>query len=197
MVIQLHNNGEIINMKIMEKLGQWWNNSENDTNEWNELLNKVEVETKAYKRIKKIIDTLINISPDVKEIKMIDRKHNECMSGNYCHLYIEFSLQTQLGTRYLIVENSGISYYDKKPTMEYSFGEIYVSVYGDKLYEISLGENGNINIYPQLNSTAPMTEEEIYNSIVEIENILKSYNYITVSEQHEQNINKFIERMGT
>ena len=42
-----------------------------------------------------------------------------------------------------------------------------------------------------------MTEEQIYNSIVEIENILKKYNYLTNSEQHEANLNKFIERMGS
>ena len=150
---------------------------------------KEKYESPAYKRLYKLITTLRDLSPTVKEIKIIKSAGSE----------YAFSIETSMGTRYIVSEPWCIKFGEEIPVAKELTNHTmcyYTSYLTMKyLYSISIcSENKIIDVKPTLNCDAPMTEEDIYNSITEIENILQKYDYKSKRQEHQDNLKKFIGR---
>lgn len=162
---------------------------------WNKLTGKVleevveeakavEYESPAYKRIQKIIRYLKDISSEVQEIQPY-----KTIYKSYQMDEIVYKFNTALGLRYLVFNDGNLGLCDTF-TWEYFQGSTFAS-YG-YLYNIVLNRTEKtINVYPTLDCKAPMTEAQIYDSILEIEGIIDKYNWKTKSDEHKANLEKF------
>lgn len=139
---------------------------------------------KAYSRIRKLINTLLDYNPAITEIKSAWFK-NYFDFGNCTQL----SILTKLGERYLEVRENSIEFIES-----YEYKREHSWYLTKKLYKVVIQPNKTINIIPTLTIDAPMNEKQIFDSILEIEQILDKYEFTTKSKEHKHNVKKFISR---
>jgi len=155
---------------------------------------------KVYDRISAIIAKLHDINPKISEIKHVGSFNGEeyfTMHGYHHDTYQKFEVSTGAGSRYLAI-------YDGSYTQKLKFLDGDNTLFNIECDKSSKRYNSDgsfdydysVEIKPNLDADAPMNEEQIFNCLVEIEQIFEKYQYSTKKAEHKANVNKFISRFG-
>ena len=153
-------------------------------------------EEMAYNRLCNLINSLKDISPDVKEIS--------CMGDGF------FKIDTNQGLRYIkIHERYKLSFAEGCYSTK-DFRGIFLHM-NNKIFtveavvtlktvycpEIEDVFEKSIKIhFPKLCNSAHITEEQIFLCLLEIENIINKYEEKSISKAHAEREAKFIERLA-
>jgi hypothetical protein len=154
----------------------------------------------AYNRLICLAKTMLDINPNIADIKL------EKIYDNGYNKYHIYSIETNLGKRFLTIKTHDFTMNGEKNIDYIGFSEaihISLELYGfaclvdntKYIYKIIFSNmEKTIDIKPSLVRGSNITEEQIFNSIIEIEDIINKEKYKTKSEEHNSNLNNFINR---
>jgi len=150
----------------------------------------------AVKRIRKLIETIKDLNPTITDIKYIEYEYHSGYSYDTSYRSYYYSIETKAGLRFLKIEKNRLAFGDGYNCQPYTpiIGGPKCDYKFNRLYEVYVTEKYNLNVVPELTVKSPMNEEQIYNSIKEIEDIIYKHEYPTKSEEHKANLTKFVDR---
>lgn len=172
-----------------------------------ELVKEPTVGEKAFKRVELLVLKLLGYRENTSYKYLTYESTTSCsicMPYNYTHKY---TICTELGSRTIeIYEEQGTRYYNCSPKYYMRKHTISFLENDCTLYSIVLNyDKQSLNIKPNLDGSEPMTEEQIYSSFTEIENIAnealeelenKRVNERKLKIKHEENVGKFVNRFN-